>query len=274
MQIKTGTYTKPELKVLVKEGEKHLWGKFSEHHYMDHSLPNSCTFYTFYWMKDNKEILVGCSGILFQIAKNTSARRFTRVVVLPEYQGLGFGSLIINTLGSYYRQEGIEKIFLNTFHPRLGEYLRSSDKWAPSLNNLKEFKTSEVANTKGMSGLRDGVKMYRYNFVGCSKYSLLYNPIKILKTKALIRDLDKTSEDYEKLHKKYMKELRNLSPDKIPAFNYKARTLELTEEQKQKEREEHKRLFHRPKRKILTREERDAIKKERRDAKNTENTKN
>jgi len=160
MNIKFKSFNKPKLNIIVKEGEKHLWKNFAEHHYMDHSLPKSCVFYTFYWVKDNEEILVGCTGVLFQIARNLTARRFTRLVVLPEYQGLGFGSLIINTIASYYKNEGIQRFYLSTFHPRLGEYMRNSDKWTPSNNNLTEFKTNDKAATKAMKGLRDGIKMY------------------------------------------------------------------------------------------------------------------
>ena len=252
MDIKMTSFSKPKLDIVVKEGEKHLWDIFAPHHYMDHALPPSCVFYTFYWIKDNEEILVGCSGVIFQIARNLSARRFTRVVVLPEYQGLGFGSLIINTIASYYKKEGIQKFFLSTFHPRLGEYMRHSSKWEASNNNLKEFKTNDKATEGSMKGLRDGVKMYRYSFVGCEKYNLIYNPIYILKLKNELKKLDKSSDEY----KKVSYDLRVASPEKIAKkLEYMDPALLLSEDEQIKAKQEHKRLF-KPKRKVLTASER------------------
>jgi GNAT superfamily N-acetyltransferase len=250
------SFKKPKLEVIVKEGEKHLWSKFAVHHYMDHNLPASSVFYTFYWIKDEQEILVGCCGVLFQIARNLKARRFTRVVVLPEYQGLGFGSKIINTIAAYYKHEGIQKFFLSTFHPRLGEYMRHSDKWEASNNNLKEFKTNEKATEGAMKGLRDGVAMYRYSFVGCEKYSLRYNPIHILRIKTELKSMDKSTDEYKKLSE----ELRLISPEKITKqLEYMDPKLLLSEEEQAKAKASHKRLF-KPKRKVLTSEERKAAK--------------
>ena len=256
MVIKTDSFKKPKLDIIVKEGEKHLWDIFAPHHYMDHDLPHSCVFYTFYWIKDDEEVLVGCSGVIFQIARNISARRFTRVVVLPEFQGLGFGSIIINTIASYYKQEGIQKFFLSTFHPRLGEYMRNSPKWAPSNNNLKEFKTNENADAGAMKGLRDGVAMYRYNFVGCATYELIYNPIHILRLKNELKTLKRDTPEYLKL----FEEIRNISPEKIAKkLEYLDPKLLLNEEQAKEAKAEHKKSF-KPKRKVLTAQERKAAK--------------
>jgi len=256
MDIKMASFSKPKMDIIVKEGEKHLWNIFAPHHYMDHKLPPSCVFYTFYWIKDDEEVLVGCSGVIFQIARNIKARRFTRVVVLPEYQGLGFGSLIINTIASYYKKEGIQKFFLSTFHPRLGEYMRHSSKWEASNNNLKVFKTNDKANEGCMKGLRDGVAMYRYNFVGCEKYELLYNPIELLKIRTELKKLHKESDEFKKLSS----ELRVASPNKVPKeLEYIDPKLMLSDEDQVKAKAEHKRLF-KGKRKVLTAKERKAAK--------------
>jgi len=267
MKITSTTFEKPQLNIIVKEGEKHLWDKFKFHHYMSHDLPNSSVFYTFYWVQDDIETLIGCSGILFQIAKNISARRFTRVVVLPEYQGLGFGSKMINTLGKYYKDSGIDKIFLATFHPRLGEYMEASKYWTPSANNLQEFNKNELDKSSTIKNLRDGVAMYRYNFIGWGDYELLYDPILIRKLKNEVQETKKEfgidSKQYKLILAKY-----NTAPKSEPLPETPIIELQTNFEGHIKSKEEHKKLFKKNKRKVLTAAERKKLKKEKRELKN------
>jgi len=267
MKIISTTFKKPRIEIIVKEGEKHLWDKFSVHHYMDKLLPSSSVFYTFYWMKDNQEILVGCCGVLFQIAKNFTARRFTRIVVLPEYQGLGFGSKIINVISKFYKDNKIEKIFLSTFHPRLGEFMRASKHWTASANNLKEFNKNELDKSSTIKNLRDGVSMYRYNFIGWAEYELLYNPILIRKLKNELADIKKESGVESAAYKAKLAEY-NATPKSIPIPD--TPIVELTKEFEGhiKSKAEHKKLFIKNKRKVLSAAERKKLKQERKDAKN------
>lgn len=271
--IKFKSFTKPEIKIIAKEGEKHLWDKFAPHHYMDHNLPQSCVFYTFYWIKDDEEILVGCLGVLFQIAKNLQAKRFTRIVVLPEYQGLGFASKMINTISKYYFDEGLQRMYLSTFHPRLGEYMTKSSNWASSFNNMKEFRTSEDADKGAMKGLRDGVAMYRFNFIGCAKYNLLYNPIQITAHKKELRILQDQKRKETKEYKKLLAELKKLSPEPIKEIFEPEECLQVTNERHIKQKEEHKKLFNKNKRKVLTAEERKARKAKLKESKEPKNKK-
>jgi len=258
LDIQVKGFPKEPLKINMREGEKHLWDIFAPHHYMDHNLPQSCNFYTMYWEMNGEEILVGCAGILFQIAKDGVAKRFTRIVILPEYQGLGFGSKIVEILGSYYKDEGIKKLYLSTFHPRLGEYMKASNKWTASHNNLKEFKTNDKSGTKSMNGLRDGVSMYRYNFTGYINYDLIYNPVKITKlkkkSKLINRDVDGGEKEYKRLLSEIKKESLIAEDSK-----YEAKKVDLTSEEHLKAKELHKKTF-KPKRRVLTSEERKAAK--------------
>ena len=38
MNIKMSSFKRPELNIIVKEGEKHLWNTFAPHHYMDQGI--------------------------------------------------------------------------------------------------------------------------------------------------------------------------------------------------------------------------------------------
>jgi len=261
--ICTKEFNRKEHKILVKEGEKHLWKKFHPHHYMTankplkDSLPAAATFFTYYWLLGGEEILIGCAGVLFQINVKQDSKRLTRVVILPEFQGLGFGSAVVNSVAEFYDDNGF-KIYSATYHPRLGEYRENSKLWEGTHYNLREFKTNDNAEEYGMSGLRDGANMYRHSYKKQSNYSLLYNPLDYKKIKKEIDILEKnlTIENeifYLELFKTYKKlslVMGLLEPKKV-----KIQSLGVTDIDHIKSKEEHKRLFGN-KRKVLSAAER------------------
>ncbi len=147
----------------MKMNEKHLWDQFKGHHYMAHNLP-PCKFFTFYLVKDDKEILFACLGTLLQVNKLPS-KRVTRFVILPEFQGLGLSRRVLDAVGQYYHDSKY-LLYIVTFHPRLGSLFESSPNWIPTINNQKEYKsTQEVLDGHTASNnLRAGTKMFRYRF--------------------------------------------------------------------------------------------------------------
>jgi len=203
-------FSKPEIELGFRTDEKHLWERFHPYHYMTanqdakDSFPRGAKMYTVYWIKEQEEILVACIGVLFQIAK-VPAKRITRAVVLPEYQGLGFGSRIINAISEYYTNHGF-RIYLSTYHPRLGEYMTHSRKWSAGMYNQQEFKQTDIHVEKSMSGLRDGQKMYRFVYTG-DKPELNYDPIVLDELRRKEKDFVLT-DDNEGEYKEIIRELK------------------------------------------------------------------
>lgn len=267
MIIKFEKIKRPNIKMVVKEGEKEQWASagFHDHHYMTanqsiiDSLPRSCKFFTFYWVKDNEEILIGCLGVLNQIS-NKPARRITRLIVLPEFQGLGFSKIMLNNISELYRKEGIV-MYITTFHPRLGQFFENSSEWNPSTNNMESFKSlKEKDLSKDIDGhpfkksLRDGVAMYRYHYVGNSDYTLEYNPLVLDGLLEKSQHLDDNEKEYKKLKRKINAIQRAKDP------NYKEPEPEETKinnPEHIKRKEEHNKIF-KKKRKVLSASERKA----------------
>ena len=278
MKIISKPFNKPKTTLIVRKGERELWEKFHPHHYMTinedvkKSLPSSCDYYTFYLVSDNKEILVGCAGVIFQIHKEPS-KRFTRIVVLPEYQGLGIGKAIVSTLGGFYKDRGY-RIYNATFHPRLGEYMEHSPHWKGSEYNNVEYKSfdEETIADIDIRGLREGVKMYRHMYVGPRGYKIMFHPDEWKKLAIKVRDYkDKTTKHYTLLRD----ELKEMEEIKFKGLRME---YEITPEEKEKlsvtdedhiqSKKEHKSMFLKNKRKPLTPEERKKLKEEKKIAKN------
>ena len=265
MKLQLNKIQKPEKVLRVKEGEKYLWPQFHHAHYMTanqsiiDSLPRSCKFFTFYWIQDNEEVLVGCLGVLNQISSKP-ARRITRMVVKEEYQGLGFSKIMLNNIAELYKKEGIT-MYITTFHPRLGQFFEHSNSWTASTNNMKTFKTlKEKELTQDISehpfedSLRDGVAMYRYHYIGNKDYDLVYNPLVLEDLLEASKDLDDNDKEYKKLKRK----INALESAKDPDYKEeKPDNLKVDDPNHIKAKEEHNRLF-KKKRKVLSAAERKA----------------
>jgi len=261
VNFKFEAFKKQKKTVVVKEAEKYLWPIFHPHHYMTmnmdiiESLPRSSKFFTFYWVRGNEEILIGCLGVLNQVSKYP-ARRITRLVVLPEFQGLGFSKIMINNISEMYKKEGIG-MYITTFHPGLGNFFEKSSAWEPSANNMKTFRTNSTEGNSMADSLRDGVAMFRYHYVGCTGYALQYNPLKLEDLLEQSKNLDDNDKEYKKIKRKIAALKRKQDPDfteEIPD------SLKASDPEHIKAKEEHHKIFNKPKRKVLTAQERKALK--------------
>ena len=135
---------------------------FSKHHYMDATIqPQSQCFLvwahfghfgdeqddeqkdTFYDDLGDAE-LVGFTSIMHhfgqkQCGSKTIDFREHRTVVLPAFQGLGFGSRIADGIGSYLSAHGL-RLHSKTAHPRYGGYRdRTPSGWLPAPSNGLEL---------------------------------------------------------------------------------------------------------------------------------------
>jgi len=261
MTFKFQAFKKQKKTVIVKEAEKYLWPIFHPHHYMTmnmdiiESLPRSSKFFTFYWLRGDEEILIGCLGVLNQISKYP-ARRITRLVVLPEFQGLGFSKIMLENISEMYKKEGIT-MYITTFHPGLGNYFEKSSSWEPSANNMRTFRTNSTEGNSLADSLRDGVAMFRYHYIGCTDYSLEYNPLKIDELQEKSKNLDNNDEEYKKIKRKIASLKRKQDPD---YKEEKPEYLSTDNPEHIKAKEEHRKIFKKTKRKVLTAQERKALK--------------
>jgi len=192
-------------KITAKVNEKYLWSRFKNHHYMSHTLPPGSKFWTFYIDVDGEETLIACLGVILQVHK-LPAKRITRFVVLPEYQGLGFSTKILNAVGEYYRRL-YYIMYIVTFHPRLEAGLHNGP-WSPSLNNDKTFKVNSksVADYTASNHLRAGQRMFRFKYLPDNDFQY---PVDIIDYESYEgNDLRKLAQEDEQRYR-YQKEYEN-----------------------------------------------------------------
>lgn len=122
---------RPELVFTIHPAERKVWEYFADHHYLSESLNKSSRCYVAVW--ENQ--LVGFVATLAHPSGTIKdAFREHRIVIHPDYQGLGLGPRLSEAVAQMYVDEG-KRYFSKTSHPRLGGYRDQSDKWKPTSKN-------------------------------------------------------------------------------------------------------------------------------------------
>jgi len=126
---------RPNIELQVSRVKSKAWDFFKKHHYLSEKANKSYIFLLFEW--NNKPI--GMSVIGRHIGRNNVEKSFrgSRVVVLPDYQGMGIGSKISEFSAGIIKNRG-GKYYTKTINPALGEYRnKETHKWKPTAFNGK-----------------------------------------------------------------------------------------------------------------------------------------
>lgn len=86
---------------------------------------SSCRCYGLY----DDENIIGFLAVIHQPhPKNTKIKRVSRLVILPDYQGIGLGTKFLNTIAELYTKQNYDFSII-TSAKNLISSLRKSDKW-------------------------------------------------------------------------------------------------------------------------------------------------
>ena len=118
-------FRKPQIEIEIDSVGRKAWEIFREHHYLDHSINKTAHCYVGYW-DDEPVTFVGM--LHFPHRKTDKFKRVTRFVTLPEYQGLGIGTSVLEAVAQHYRKLG-NRITIATSHPALMFTLNRNRKW-------------------------------------------------------------------------------------------------------------------------------------------------
>lgn len=170
---------RPKISLQVSRCESQTYDLFKEHHYMSASVNKAFKFILFEW--NNKPIAIAVIGRQTS-AGIKNAYRDSRIVVLPDYQGLGLGTSISNFIGGICKSINF-KYYTKTIHPALGNYRNTHNCiWQPTLYNGKIRKKKRNDKTYLIALER---KSYCHKYIG----KPIYGYEELLKDINSIRDL-------------------------------------------------------------------------------------
>lgn len=131
-----GSLQRPEISVEVLPCNVKAWELFRNHHYLSGDIHKGARCFLAVW----NDVPVGFTGILAMPSGSLkNAWRGHRTVVLPDFQGMGIGVRLSDSVGEIMLAEG-KRYFSKTAHPRLGEYRNNSPKWKPTSKNMQDRK--------------------------------------------------------------------------------------------------------------------------------------
>jgi hypothetical protein len=118
-----GRFRRPDINLEIRRCNLDAWRMFERHHYLTGKLPTGARCYLTTW----EGTPVNFCATVPLVAK-TNHRRFTRIVTLPDYQGIGIGMRAAAAVGELHRAEGL-RINVTSSHPALIRHCERSPQW-------------------------------------------------------------------------------------------------------------------------------------------------
>lgn len=124
---------RPKIELSIFRCRYEAWKMFKQHHYLTEDLNKAAANYIVLW----NDKPVAFIGILpFPGVGDQKTRRISRIVVLPDFQGLGLGKELVNYISALYWKDE-HQMFIRTMNPALGIALSKDKNWEATAGNLK-----------------------------------------------------------------------------------------------------------------------------------------
>jgi hypothetical protein len=131
---------RPSIKFEIFSTEdKSIWKMFSKHHYLSHTHNNAASVY----LALINEQIAGYLSVLHLPNKDPRIKKVHRLVILPDYQGAGFGIKFLNEIGKLYKKENWRFTIVT-----------SSPSLIYTLKKIKEWKCHHFGRTGGTNQLK------------------------------------------------------------------------------------------------------------------------
>ena len=114
---------RPKIELEVFRCRRGAWQMFARHHYLSGSLSTAARCFLAVW---EGEPVAFCATVALIGRKNRW--RISRIVTLPDYQGVGIGVALLETVAGIHRREG-HRVNVTASHPAMIAHWRRSPCW-------------------------------------------------------------------------------------------------------------------------------------------------
>jgi ABC-type lipoprotein export system ATPase subunit len=150
-----GTFTwgsvqpRPQVNIEVIWAKYEAWSIFSKHHYLSNSLNKSAQIYLGL-IDDQPAVMIAMLPLVH--SKILNARRVSRIVTLPDYQGIGIGNKFMNIIAAGLKAQGLET-YITSSHPALMRSLNKSPNWQMTREPSRVSARGSTSSLAGRLGL-------------------------------------------------------------------------------------------------------------------------
>jgi len=158
---------RPSLNLEIFRCRYETWKVFKQHHYLTQELNAAAKCFCFTW----NDKPVGFIAILpMPSGTIRDAFRVSRLVILPDYQGLSIGIKILNIFGAMYKSIG-KSLYIKTSNPSLFNGMKNNHlywKLVMENNNIEQIrKTNQSLSDQGKD---NGLKLRKESITKSYKY--------------------------------------------------------------------------------------------------------
>lgn len=125
---------RPRISLEICPVSVQVWHLFKNHHYLSADINKTSRCWLAIW---GGEPVAFYATLPQPSGSISNAWRGTRMVVLPEFQGLGISTAICEEVARIHLESG-KRFFAKTASLLLGEHRERSDKWRPTSKNKKK----------------------------------------------------------------------------------------------------------------------------------------
>lgn len=158
---------KEKLQFQVREVGRETWSSFSKYHYLGKSLPGGKLFCYGLFMERN-QVGFCCFANYVPWSDKTKKKilHLSRVVISPEYVGVGLGLRFVNICASDIKLKNFEVFAKFSSVPMHKSKERDKKNW--QLVSKRKVMKKTVTGSKMIrkSGFREQVKVYSYKYIG------------------------------------------------------------------------------------------------------------
>lgn len=153
---------RPELRLDIYRSGRSAWELFKKHHYLSHSIPGGAQIYVAYLSglaegakPESVPVGIVIVGQHFGNSRQGSTeqgiKRISRIVVLPDYQGIGIGRRLLDGVAQILREDNW-RVAITTSHPGMIAHLAKSPSWKVTACDAVSNKvwTTGSAERKGL----------------------------------------------------------------------------------------------------------------------------
>lgn len=142
-QLTRGRLRRPPIRLRLFRCRREAWSLFARHHYLSTDLP--CAVTCVLGLIDD---LPAAFAAWLPMFGRRGVWRIARLVVLPDYQGVGIGAAMLRACGELIAMAN-RRATITTSHPAMIAHLRASSDW-------------RIRGVKPLGGNRSGIPSARY----------------------------------------------------------------------------------------------------------------
>lgn len=146
----------------VRRCERCEWDKFRRYHYLNTELASASVCYGLY----DDDVIVGFCAVLHQPhGKNAKLKRCSRIVILPDYQGIGLGTRFLNCIADHYKRLGFDFTIVTSAKNMIFA-LKNSKNWLAIRYSAENCTSNKSAIDYKRASIRKNCKTASFKYMG------------------------------------------------------------------------------------------------------------